>query len=134
MSGRNMIVGVCAVLALLVVIWTTVGPGKPAATAAEARTAAVLVANVKDAYGTDDWYPTLQQTGGLPNIQVDAGTAFVFTNIADTDLGKSTAITICQDVAAVTINPNTGAKLRLDHVKVYGGSSGHVQLANCDQP
>jgi hypothetical protein len=131
MSRRNMLVGVGAVV--LVVIWIT-GPGKPGPTRAEAHMAAVLAANVKDAYAGDDWYPALLQAAGVLNVQVDANTAFVFTSLADTDLGTSTATTICQDVAAVIDDPSAGRKLRIYHLKVYGGSSGHAQLASCDEP
>jgi hypothetical protein len=133
MIRRNLRVGVGAVVIVLIVIWAT-GPGRPTATASEAHMAAVLAANVTDAYATDEWYPAIQESAGLLNIQVDANTAYVFTNIADTEVGQAKATTICSAVAAVINDPSTGRKLRLYHLKVYGGPAGHDQLASCDEP
>ena len=126
------IVGV--ILIALVVIWTADGPGKPGPTRAEARTAAVLQANVMASHAAGDWYLTLQQVDGRPNIQIGDQTAFVFTTIPNSGPGKTTATTVCWAVAGDNIDPSTAHKLEVWHIKVYGGSTGLEQLASCDEP
>ncbi|GAC1673870.1 MAG: hypothetical protein NVS9B8_16490 [Candidatus Limnocylindrales bacterium] len=133
MSGMRKVVVLATALVALAAVGTAVAPKED--TAAEARLAATLAGNVKDAFGTDDWYPVLRQSGGLPSIQVVAATAFVFTRIDSTALGKSNAVPICHNVAAVTNDPNTAAPLGIRHVKVEGGpGQGNEELASCDVP
>ncbi len=135
MRRRNIVVSAVVVVVVLALISSrgsgSSGPYVPNPT--EAHLAAVLAGNVKDLYATDDWYVTLQQVAGLPNIEVVASTAFVFTRIANTDLGKANALTICHNVAAVTNDPDTAQPLGIRHVKVDGGS-GNDELASCDPP
>lgn len=132
----------CTVSVALVLALAACSSGS--ADASAAHVAAILASNVKDSYAADDWYQTLQLLDaagkvtsdpktGVPNIEVVATTAFVFTGIANNDLGKSNAETICHAVAAVTNDPNTAAPLGIRHVKVDGGS-GNDELAACDVP
>lgn len=102
----------------------------------DAHAAQVLASNVRDFYNTNHWYVALQfpdGPAGLPNVQVVASTAFVFTKIAVTDTGKSEAIAICHSVVAVAKDPDTAQPLGIRHVKVDGGS-GNEELAACDTP
>ncbi len=92
----------------------------------ESVSAAMLAAKVKDAYAGADWYPTLQQAADLPNVQTVTSTAFVFTNIANTDLGKASALRICHDVAAVTSETPWIRRVKVE--------AGQAELASCDVP
>jgi len=107
----------------------------------DAQIAVLLAGNVQDEYANEDWYPTLRQVNGLPNIQVivdhcgDAvppcGSAIIFTSIANTAPGQSNATIICRDVAKADYDPNMVVTLGLEHFEVDGGS-GNEKLATCD--
>ena len=76
----------------------------------------------------------LQGTPQDPNVQVYGSTAFVFTKIANTDLGKHNATDLCHLIAAADHNGDTAVRIaNFNHVKIDGGS-GNDELASCDTP
>jgi hypothetical protein len=76
----------------------------------------------------------LQGTPQDPNVQAYGSTLFVFTRIANTDLGKQSATDLCHLIAANDHNGDTAARIaNINHVKVDGGSGGE-ELASCDTP
>src|SRR5450631_3042437 len=121
-AGMKRIVLVAVISAALVAAACNAGTSSP--DPRDAQIAVLLAGNVQDEYGNDDWYPSLQQVNGLPNIQVivdhcgDAvppcGSAIIFTSLANSALGQSNATIICGDVAKADYNPNMVVTLGLD--------------------
>jgi hypothetical protein len=125
--------------AALIAVGCTAGTSSP--DPRDAQIAPLLAGNVQDEYGNDPWYPTLQRINGLPNIQVSVdhcgdavspcGSAIIFTSIANTVLGESSAATICVAVVKADYDPNMSVTLGLEHFEVDGGS-GNEKLASCE--
>ncbi len=138
-AGLKRIVLVAVISVALVAVACNAGTSSP--DPRDAQIAELLAGNVKDGYANDDWYPTLQQVNGLPNIQVSVdhcgdavppcGSAIIFTSIANTTLGQSSAAMICGAVAKADYKPNMSVTLGLEHFEVDGGS-GQEKLATCD--
>jgi hypothetical protein len=107
----------------------------------DAQIAVLLAGNVQDEFGNDVWYPSLQLVNGLPNIQVSVdhcgdavspcGSAIIFTSLANTPVGQSSATIICGDVVKADYDPNMIVTLGLGHFEVDAGS-GNEELASCD--
>lgn len=100
--------------------------GRPDA-ALKARVVEVIAASAS-ASPPPGWYAHLHRLGGLPDVAVEGGVVFAFSELPATDEGRASARTLCEGLASA-IDTDSGASIDVHRVTV--SSLGNLTLAEC---